>query len=242
MNENDTATSFFKSAAATSHESDPCDSDSNAAISVAAPSGADGNGPPRSVGAAEVSVQGRSKPIYNPPTPDLDLPPPALRERIEARLERRSIPEPNTGCLLWMGARDAHGYGQLRVGLPVRQTHRVAYSLAFGLIPDGLHIDHRCGQKACLNPLHLEPVTSAENTRRAARRNRRPDFDTHCARGHSYAVVGVYVLKHPPGIVCRTCWAVNQAQSSIRRGATKTTRVARDHIPTITPSKRWRSA
>ena len=37
-----------------------------------------------------------------------------------------------------------------------------------GSIPDGLHLDHLCRVPACVNPEHLEPVTLAENNRRAA--------------------------------------------------------------------------
>ncbi|PWT74929.1 MAG: hypothetical protein C5B60_06085 [Chloroflexi bacterium] len=45
--------------------------------------------------------------------------------------------------------------------------HRLVYTLVVGPIPNGLVLDHTCCNKACCNPAHLEPVTQAENARRA---------------------------------------------------------------------------
>ena len=37
------------------------------------------------------------------------------REPIADRLERHSIPEPNSGCKLWLGAVDESGYGRMKI-------------------------------------------------------------------------------------------------------------------------------
>lgn len=47
-----------------------------------------------------------------------------------------------------------------------RLAHRIAYERVYGPIPDGKVIDHTCGQRACVNPEHLEPVSQAVNIRR----------------------------------------------------------------------------
>ncbi len=45
-------------------------------------------------------------------------------------------------------------------------AHRKFYLDAGGIIPHGMTLDHLCRQKSCVNPEHLEPVTSAVNIKR----------------------------------------------------------------------------
>ena len=70
-------------------------------------------------------------------------------------------------CWLWIGAIDHGGYGTFGASAGhSRRAHRWAYEAANGPIPEGLHIDHLCRVRNCVNPDHLEVVTLAENTRR----------------------------------------------------------------------------
>jgi len=79
-------------------------------------------------------------------------------------------PHPVSACWEWLGARSDAGYGQIRADKPdwtVMYAHRLAYELERDEIPHGLHIDHLCKNRRCCNPWHLEPVTLAENNKRA---------------------------------------------------------------------------
>lgn len=69
-------------------------------------------------------------------------------------------------CFNWTGGQDGRGYGQFRVGKKLWASHRFAWVLAYGHIPDDLTIDHLCRNPLCQNVSHMELVSTAENTRR----------------------------------------------------------------------------
>jgi hypothetical protein len=78
-----------------------------------------------------------------------------------------SYVEKTEDCWLWVGAIGSSGYGRLKVAGRDVGAHRFAFELLVGPIPEGLTIDHLCRNRPCVKPDHLEPVTLAENTRRA---------------------------------------------------------------------------
>lgn len=94
---------------------------------------------------------------------------------VAPRLSANSVPEPNTGCWLWFGAKGVGGYGVLSVRSRKRLAHRVAWVLANRReIRAGKMICHRCDNPPCVNPDHLYEGTNRENSRDKVRRNRQP--------------------------------------------------------------------
>jgi hypothetical protein len=86
-----------------------------------------------------------------------------------------ALVEKTPRCWLWIGKRHPHkDYGYFKVangrsGGRHVSAHRFSYEQALGLIPKGLHIDHLCRVRHCVNPSHLEAVTVQENNRRSSR-------------------------------------------------------------------------
>jgi hypothetical protein len=74
----------------------------------------------------------------------------------------------DNGCWIWRLRTEPEGYGRLTVdGKDGYLAHRFVYEQLVGPIPDGLHLDHLCRVRSCVNPEHLEPVTPQENLHRS---------------------------------------------------------------------------
>ena len=71
------------------------------------------------------------------------------------------------GCWEWLGGDDGKGYGTIssRGGsrLSPEKAHRVSYEMAFGEIPKGLNVCHKCDNPPCTNPEHLFLGTQKDN-------------------------------------------------------------------------------
>ena len=91
---------------------------------------------------------------------------------------RSYLEEQPDGCIVWTGAKSEKGYGIFNIFLkPMTRTytvraHRFAYALQYGFdkLPKGtdttqkrMVLHHKCENKACVNYLHLEPVTDRFN-------------------------------------------------------------------------------
>lgn len=125
------------------------------------------------------------------------------------RLLDKISPEPNTGCWLWTAALDRKGYGTIKTGSLTDGTrmtyraHRVCYTLLVGDIPGDLELDHKCRVRCCVNPAHLEPVTTRINLLRGNTITANNASKTHCPFGHNLAEA--YRYQHRSGSVYRQC-------------------------------------
>lgn len=130
---------------------------------------------------------------YRPPRP--------IPQRI-----RETVTIDENGCWVWPYT-TPKGYAVAFFGSRIdgtykaRPVHRVSYEAFVGPIPEGLQLDHLCRNRACCNPEHLEPVTNAENQRRAQA------VRTTCRNGHPKTPENRYVFPDGKRSRCRLCRA-----------------------------------
>lgn len=87
--------------------------------------------------------------------------------RFQISTEERFWPKVNKeapgGCWEWTASTDIGGYGHFRIAGRMLPAHRVSWEFIYGPIPSDKMIDHRCANRACVNPKHLRVVTRSQN-------------------------------------------------------------------------------
>lgn len=73
-----------------------------------------------------------------------------------------------------MAGRVRDGYGNFYVNSRPTGAHRVAYELAKGAIPPGMHVCHSCDNPPCVNPAHLWLGSARQNMQDCASKGRLP--------------------------------------------------------------------
>ena len=75
-------------------------------------------------------------------------------------------------CWIWLGSKTVQGYGRISIAGKLVATHRIAYEMFKGKIPDGLQIRHSCDNPPCCNPAHLLLGTNFDNVQDKIQRGR----------------------------------------------------------------------
>lgn len=67
------------------------------------------------------------------------------------------------GCWEWTASVNTGGYSRMTENKTTLYGHRVSYEIHKGPIPAGMHVDHICRNRRCVNPNHLRLVTNKQN-------------------------------------------------------------------------------
>lgn len=127
------------------------------------------------------------------------------------RIDKKIMPVPFSGCWLWIGANRTQGYGGVWYEGRVCRAHIVVFRLVnqISIIP-GYELDHLCRVPACVNPDHLEIVTSRINTLRGFAPTAINARKTHCPRGHAFTPDNLMSYEIKKGErrcrICTTAW------------------------------------
>lgn len=89
-----------------------------------------------------------------------------------SRFENKIVPEPNTGCWLWLGAANRRGYGIYHIEGIQYQATRAAWILYKGDFTPGMEMCHKCDTPHCVNPDHLFLGTRSDNMLDCSRKKR----------------------------------------------------------------------
>lgn len=165
------------------------------------------------------------------------------------RFENLTLPEPNSGCWLWLGPLYRDGYGAIEVADKYRKqygfssksqrAHRLSYELYCGPIGD-LQVLHKCDIACCVNPKHLFLGTAQDNVDDMMRKGRnrtgiRPKIvlkrrKSHCVHGHALTPDNIYIS--PSGCRrCRQCMLINNRDWHSKN---KRIRKPQVHVPNTT--------
>jgi HNH endonuclease len=120
-------------------------------------------------------------------------------------------PVTESGCWIFHGTLDWQGYARITFQGSRKRVHRLFYEHFRGPIYSPLEPDHLCRVHCCVNPWHLELVTSRENTLRGNSVAARNANKTHCIHGHEYTPENTIARKPTDGRRrCRICERANE--------------------------------
>lgn len=108
-------------------------------------------------------------------------------------------------CWEWQATLEWNGYGRFQCGHRKRgAAHRFIYQVTNGPIPEGLVVRHKCDNRKCVNPGHLEVGTFQDNINDRVVRGRNGDNSGMAIGGNKLSVNDVRAIRaNPDGLLQR---------------------------------------
>jgi formate-dependent nitrite reductase cytochrome c552 subunit len=122
------------------------------------------------------------------------------------------VPETETRCWDWSRGKTGRGYGAFYLGKKQIRAHRFMWiHILQREAPKGMHLHHKCGNHACVNPAHLELLTAKAH---AGYHNTK----TVCSHGHAFTPENT--IWHKTKRECRACHNRNVREFARKKYAT----------------------
>lgn len=113
-------------------------------------------------------------------------------------------------CWIWTGSLNDRGYAVITTNGKTLYAHRLTHRIVRGPLEPRMVLDHLCRTPSCVNPMHTELVTAAENNHRGNTN----EHKTHCPSGHPYSYENTRVRTDSAGRTRRYCKACNIARAA----------------------------
>jgi hypothetical protein len=124
------------------------------------------------------------------------------------------------------------GYGMIKIGDKKWYAHRLSYTFFNGPIPENLVVRHKCDNRCCVNPYHLETGTPTDNVmdRNIRGRTARGSKNGR-AKLSEEQVIAIFKDKRPCIVISQDFPVCPDMVSRIKRG------VAWGHVTGATPPR-----
>ena len=127
-----------------------------------------------------------------------------MEKDLNRLLQHISFKDDAQNCWIWTGNTPGE-YGQAWLNKKRMPAHVAIYTLLVGTVPKGLQLDHVvCKRKTCVNPSHMEPVTSLINNRRRSGLYQDKTGTWCCKSGHKLEGYNI-ILESTGARRCRIC-------------------------------------
>lgn len=129
-------------------------------------------------------------------------------------IERAYEKCPITGCWIWKRGTNGYGYGRMWDGHKTVGAHRFMFELAYGPIPEGIMVLHKCDVRECVNPDHLFLGTCADNMVDKVAKNRQMRGSRHWASKITEAQAAAIFCDTRPQKIIAKDFGITQSQVS----------------------------
>lgn len=146
------------------------------------------------------------------------------RLRAHLLFERKTMPVPESGCLIWMGYTNSkrdYDYGLAWDERYKKKVlaHRFTWELFKGPIPNDMNVLHKCDVAGCVNPNHLFLGTLKDNSQDMIRKGRHKpgttggrEWGDYCLHGHPRTEENTKYVRGKNGGIKRSCRVCNILQ------------------------------